>query len=133
LLLLLQVIQALIAASTADLLAVAFNLATAAHAQAASDWCTTIHIGLLITYIKDDVLEASPHEAGAAEAMLRLFIQLCRRPHPPRAAATQLEVHERLGSLWFALCGMPGAKKLPAGIIVELVELVLLVAWLTWQ
>jgi hypothetical protein len=118
-----QVVQALTADSTADLLAVALNLATAAHADTASCFKIAQHIMSLLVVIKNQVPEAQPQEAAAAEALLRLFIQLCRRPHVAGAAAAALRMCLTLDLA--VLCSMPGAEQLPAETVVELVELLL--------
>jgi hypothetical protein len=120
-LLLLQVIQDLTAASTADLLAVGLNLATAAQL----DVWTAGHLEWLVMDIQSDAPAACLHEA--VEALLRLFIQLCKtRPHLAGAAAAG--VRGCLIRSTAFLSEMPGAEKLPAGTVVELVELVLQVA-----
>jgi hypothetical protein len=121
--LLLQVIQALTAASTADLLAVGLNVATAVHLHTAGCCHTATIMHCLVKYIRREAPAASPHEAAAAEALLRLFIQLCRRPHLAGAAADPLRSF--LAFILYELCNMPGAQQLPAGTLVELVELVL--------
>jgi hypothetical protein len=106
---------------------VALNLATAAYLAAhynAADSRIAQHIELLWGDIKNHAPAALPHEAAAAEALLRLFIQLCRRPHLPGAAAANLR--EWLFMVLLRLfCDMPGVAKLPAATVVELVELVL--------
>jgi hypothetical protein len=121
--LLLQVIRALTAASTADLLAVSLNVATAVHLNNAGCCHTATIIHCLLKYIRKEAPAAGLHEAAAAEALLRLFIQLCRRPHLAGEAATPLRSF--LAFILYELCIMPGAQQLPAGTWVELVELVL--------
>jgi hypothetical protein len=123
LLLRLQVVQALTADSAADLLAVALNVATAAHLDATSGVRALSKFGGLQKDIEHDAPAAWPHEAAAAQALLRLFVQLCRRPHLAGAAAAP--VRDRLIFNLIDLCHMPGAKKLSTEAVVELVELVL--------
>jgi hypothetical protein len=133
LLLLLQVIQALTASSTADLLAVGLNLATAARLDTAGGGKIPRNTEWLLSDIRCAAPAAELQEAAAAEALLRLFIKLCRRPHLARlllgAAAAPLHNHMfilNMKFMWTAqFCSMPGALKLPAGTAVELVELVL--------
>jgi hypothetical protein len=122
-LLLFQVIQALTADSPADLLAVALNLATSARLDANSSLIALHKFRGLLTDIKYKAPHAWPHEAGAAQALLRLFIQLCRRPDLGGAAAA--EFRDCLINKLMELCIMPGAKKLSTDAVVELVELVL--------
>jgi hypothetical protein len=121
LLLLLQVIEALTADGAADLLAVALNLATAAHLDTDSSAAAASEIRYLVT-IKA-APGACPHAAAVAEALLLLFVQLCSRPHLAGAAAAPVRDCLLFGLI--DLCHMPGALQLPTGAVVELVELVL--------
>jgi hypothetical protein len=98
---------------------VALNLATAAHLNVVICSKTAVSIGLMMTDIRMNVPAACLHEAAAAEALLRLFIRLCRRPH--LAGAAEEPSYRGLEISWAGLCSMPGARKLPAGTVVELV------------
>jgi hypothetical protein len=77
---------------------------------------------LLVRNLRREAAAAHPRDAAATEALLRLVIQLCRRPYVAGAAAS---VRNDLLLCWCSFHRMPGAVKMPTETIVELVELVL--------